>query len=142
MAPTHSPASHLTVKKKFLLANKHITKSVLAAPRSLHPLMAPPPTRLNSTLSLRIEELNAQISALHVENLRLRTSEIALGSQLKKEREKSQRLITDAESAVRFLSLPSHLLLCYIVTFSRNSHPFPLLVILILALTTSMTLWP
>ncbi|KAH8992191.1 hypothetical protein EDB92DRAFT_590748 [Lactarius akahatsu] len=71
-------------KKKFLLANKHITK-------------------LNSTLSVRIEELNAQISALHVENLRLRASEIALGSQLKKEREKSQRIITDAESAIHNL---------------------------------------
>ena len=58
------------------------------------------PVRLNSTLSVRIEELNAQISALHVENLRLRASEIALGSQLKKEKEKSQRIITDAESAV------------------------------------------
>jgi hypothetical protein len=32
--------------------------------------------------------------------LRLRASEIALGSQLKKEKEKSQRIITDAESAV------------------------------------------
>jgi hypothetical protein len=32
--------------------------------------------------------------------LRLRASEIALGSQLKKEKEKSQRVITDAESAV------------------------------------------
>jgi hypothetical protein len=74
----------LTVKKKFLLANKHITK-------------------LNSTLSVRIEELNAQISALHIENLRLRASEIALGSQLKKEREKSQRIMTDAESAIHSL---------------------------------------
>ena len=66
--------------------------------------MSPP--RLNSTLSVRIEELNAQISALHVENLRLRASEIALGSQLKKEREKSQRIMTDAESAVRFHPFP------------------------------------
>ncbi|KAH9958510.1 hypothetical protein BGW80DRAFT_1184659 [Lactifluus volemus] len=71
-------------KKKFLLANKHITK-------------------LNSTLSVRIEELNAQISALHVENLRLRASEIALGSQLKKEKEKSQRIIADTESAIHNL---------------------------------------
>ena len=38
----------------------------------------------------------------HVENLLLRASEIALGSQLKKEREMSQRIMTDAESAVRF----------------------------------------
>ncbi|KAJ3527784.1 hypothetical protein NM688_g8081 [Phlebia brevispora] len=70
-----------TFKKKFLLANKHITK-------------------LNSTLSVRIEELNAQISTLYVENLRLRASEIALTSQLKKEREKSRKIIADAEAAV------------------------------------------
>lgn len=38
--PPHPP-SHLTVKKKFLLANKHITKSVYAAPHALHPLIAP-----------------------------------------------------------------------------------------------------
>ncbi|KAN0131873.1 hypothetical protein V8E53_010401 [Lactarius tabidus] len=37
--------------------------------------------RLNSTLDVPIEELNAQISALHVENLRLYASEIALSSQ-------------------------------------------------------------
>jgi hypothetical protein len=37
--PPHLP-SHLTVKKKFLLANKHITKSVHAAPRALHPLIS------------------------------------------------------------------------------------------------------
>ncbi|KAI0261795.1 hypothetical protein BC834DRAFT_894867 [Gloeopeniophorella convolvens] len=71
-------------KKKFLLANKHITK-------------------LNSTLSVRIEELNAQISVLYVENLRLRASEIALGSQLKKEKERSQRIMADAESAIHNL---------------------------------------
>ncbi|KAI0806675.1 hypothetical protein C8Q74DRAFT_1223665 [Fomes fomentarius] len=71
-------------KKKFLLANKHITK-------------------LNSTLSARIEELNAQISTLYVENLRLRASEIALTSQLKKEREKSRKVLADAESATHTL---------------------------------------
>ncbi|RDX47361.1 hypothetical protein OH76DRAFT_1405971 [Lentinus brumalis] len=73
-----------TFKKKFLLANKHITK-------------------LNSTLSARIEELNAQISTLYVENLRLRASEIALTSQLKKEREKSRKVLADAESATHNL---------------------------------------
>ena len=57
-------------------------------------------TRLNSTLSARIEELNAQISTLYVENLRLRASEIALTSQLKKEREKSRKILADAETAV------------------------------------------
>ncbi|KAI0355189.1 hypothetical protein OH77DRAFT_1455325 [Trametes cingulata] len=71
-------------KKKFLLANKHITK-------------------LNSTLSARIEELNAQISTLYVENLRLRASEIALTSQLKKEKEKSRRILADTESATHTL---------------------------------------
>ncbi|KAI0344949.1 hypothetical protein BDW22DRAFT_1353770 [Trametopsis cervina] len=73
-----------TFKKKFLLANKHITK-------------------LNSTLSVRIEELNAQISTLYVENLRLRASEIALASQLKKERDKSRKMLADAESATHAL---------------------------------------
>ncbi|EKM56137.1 uncharacterized protein PHACADRAFT_174307 [Phanerochaete carnosa HHB-10118-sp] len=73
-----------TFKKKFLLANKHITK-------------------LNSTLSVRIEELNAQISTLYVENLRLRASEIALAAQLKKEREKSRKILEDAETATHAL---------------------------------------
>ncbi|KAF7353900.1 hypothetical protein MVEN_01075900 [Mycena venus] len=59
-------------KKKFLLANKHITK-------------------LNSTLSMKIEELNTEISTLYTENLRLRASEIALAAQLKREREKSRK---------------------------------------------------
>jgi hypothetical protein len=67
--------------------------------------------RLNSTLSVRIEELNAQISSLYVENLRLRASEIALTAQLKKEREKSRRVMADAEMAVRF-SLPSPFFSC------------------------------
>ena len=89
---------HLTVKKKFLLANKHITKSVHVT--LWYSSRSDRLIRLNSTLSARIEELNAQISVLHVENLRLRASEIALGSQLKKEREKSQRILADAESAV------------------------------------------
>lgn len=61
--------------------------------------------RLNSTLSARIEELNAQISTLYVENLRLRASEIALTSQLKKEREKSRKMMADTESAVSMTSI-------------------------------------
>lgn len=56
--------------------------------------------RLNSTLSVRIEELNAHISALHVENLRLRASEIALSNQLQREREKTWRVMAEAEAAV------------------------------------------
>jgi cell division protein FtsB len=89
-----------SVKKKFLLANKHITKYALLTSlislrsRSLYN------TRLNSTLSVRIEELNAQLSTLYVENLRLRTSEIALTTQLKKEQEKSKKIMADAEAAV------------------------------------------
>ncbi|KAJ7932768.1 hypothetical protein B0H13DRAFT_1954629 [Mycena leptocephala] len=72
-------------KKKFLLANKHITK-------------------LNSTLSMKIEELNTEISTLYTENLRLRASEIALAAQLKREREKSRKILADAEAATQALS--------------------------------------
>ncbi|KAJ7765677.1 hypothetical protein B0H16DRAFT_398867 [Mycena metata] len=72
-------------KKKFLLANKHITK-------------------LNSTLSMKIEELNTEISTLYSENLRLRASEIALASQLKRERDKSRKILADAEAATQALS--------------------------------------
>ena len=60
------------------------------------------PPRLNSTLSVKIEELNAQISALNVENLRLRSSEIALSAQLRREKDKSRSIMADAEAAVRF----------------------------------------
>ncbi|KIJ12574.1 hypothetical protein PAXINDRAFT_171141 [Paxillus involutus ATCC 200175] len=72
-------------KKRFLLANKHITK-------------------LNSTLSVRIEELQTEISTLYVENLRLRASEIALAAQLKKEQEKSRKILADTEAATSNLS--------------------------------------
>ncbi|KAH9930881.1 uncharacterized protein B0H18DRAFT_1116587 [Fomitopsis serialis] len=90
-------------KKKFLLANKHITK-------------------LNSTLSVRIEELNAQISTLYVENLRLRASEIALASQLKKEREKSRKIITDTEAATHsFIKHLSHIRKTFHVPHGRPS---------------------
>ncbi|TFY60042.1 hypothetical protein EVJ58_g5393 [Rhodofomes roseus] len=90
-------------KKKFLLANKHITK-------------------LNSTLSVRIEELNAQISTLYVENLRLRASEIALASQLKKEREKSRKIIADTEAATHsFIKHLSHIRKSFHVPHSRPS---------------------
>ncbi|KIL68450.1 hypothetical protein M378DRAFT_158246 [Amanita muscaria Koide BX008] len=68
------------LKKKFLHANKAITK-------------------LNSTLSIRVEELNAELSSLYVENLRLRTSELALAAQLKQERERSRKILADAEAA-------------------------------------------
>ena len=67
--------------------------------------------RLNSHLSVRIEELNAQISDLHVENLRLRASEIALSAQLKKEREKSRRVLADAEAAVSVPAADQNVLL-------------------------------
>ena len=93
--------SHLIspiVKKKFLLANKHITKC--AARYILSTTLLINILRLNSTLSSKIEELNAQISTLYVENLRLRASEIALTSQLKRERAKSQKIMSDADSAV------------------------------------------
>ncbi|KLO19592.1 hypothetical protein SCHPADRAFT_898540 [Schizopora paradoxa] len=75
-------------KKSFLVANKQITKQ-------------------NSSLSAKIEELNAHISSLYVENLRLRASEIALSSQLKREKEKCQKIMADAEAAT--MNLLKHL---------------------------------
>lgn len=57
--------------------------------------------RLNSTLSTRIEDLNAQVSTLYAENLRLRATEIALNSELKRERDKSRKIMEEAETAVR-----------------------------------------
>ncbi|GJJ11764.1 hypothetical protein Clacol_006002 [Clathrus columnatus] len=68
-------------KRKYLLVNKHITK-------------------LNSTLSVRVEELNVQLSTLYTENLRLRASEVSLKTQLKKERQRSQKIIIQTEHAV------------------------------------------
>ncbi|KAK7458864.1 hypothetical protein VKT23_009875 [Stygiomarasmius scandens] len=77
-------------KKKFLLANKHITK-------------------LNSTLSVRIEEQNARISFLETENLRLLAEKNTIALELRRERSKSRRIIEEAESLVRSLgSHPNH----------------------------------
>ncbi|KAH7102626.1 hypothetical protein BKA62DRAFT_96481 [Auriculariales sp. MPI-PUGE-AT-0066] len=73
-----------TFKRKYLGINKHITK-------------------LNSTLSVRIEALNAQLSELAVENLQLRAQNIHLSGQLSREREKTRRVLNDAEAAVRVL---------------------------------------
>lgn len=59
---------------------------------------------------MKIEELNAQISALNVENLRLRSSEIALCAQLRREKDKSRSIMADAEAAVRSFLTHTHLL--------------------------------
>lgn len=67
---------------------------------------------------MRIEELNAQISTLYVENLRLRASEIALTSQLKREKEKSKKILTDAEAAVRAIRIT-----CTIFRHADNHSP-------------------
>ncbi|KAF8802998.1 hypothetical protein BYT27DRAFT_6747755 [Phlegmacium glaucopus] len=100
-------SSKTVVKKKFLLANKHITK-------------------LNSTLSVRIEELNAQISTLYVENLRLRASEIALTAQLKREREKSRKVMADAEAASQNLTKHlTYLRASYNITHVVDTPPTP-----------------
>lgn len=53
---------------------------------------------------MRIEELNVEISVLQVENLRLRQSEISLLAQLKREREKTRKVMADAETAVRLFA--------------------------------------
>ncbi|KZV67799.1 hypothetical protein PENSPDRAFT_744402 [Peniophora sp. CONT] len=57
-------------KKKFLLANKHITK-------------------LNSSLSTRCQELETLVSTLNSENLRLHATMLSLYAELKREREKT-----------------------------------------------------
>jgi len=92
------------VKKKFLPANKQITRyvSYLWFSRFSSFIADGIESRLNSTLSVRIEELSAQISFLQAENVSLREAKISLGSQLKKEREKSRKIMADAEAAVRF----------------------------------------
>jgi hypothetical protein len=93
-----------------------------SASHSSPPLSTESPTGRNSTtgLRVRIEELNAQISALRVENLRLWASGIGLGLQLKKEREKSQRIMTAAESAVRFHRFYSPMFFTPIALFLRT----------------------
>lgn len=55
-----------------------------------------------------MEELQQEIQLLNIENLRLRTSELRLAAELKKEREKCRkdmekprRIVYDAEIAVR-----------------------------------------
>jgi hypothetical protein len=60
--------------------------------------------RLNSTLSVRIEEQNARISFLETENLRLLTEKNAIALELRRERSKSRRIIEEAESLVRNLN--------------------------------------
>lgn len=51
---------------------------------------------------MRIEELNAQISMLYAENLRLRASEIALRVELRRERDKTCKVVADLEAKVRY----------------------------------------
>jgi hypothetical protein len=95
---------------------------------------SPPPltdgaTRFNSTLSVPIQNpiANAQISTLHVANLRLRAVEIALGAQLKK-RGKSSSAFNGRESAVRFHPFHPPLFFASNVVLSSHSiigYPFP-----------------
>jgi regulator of replication initiation timing len=59
--------------------------------------------RLNSALSVRIEELSAQISALLSENAELRADQISLRGQLRREQEKSRMIMSEAEAAVRHI---------------------------------------
>ena len=99
--------------------------SNLAPPPPLPPPSTLSLTTLKSTLDIvqiSKRKIHAQISALHVETLRLRASEIALGSQLKKEREKSQRILTDAEPVVRFH--PSYTSLFFTPNVVLVSIPF------------------
>jgi hypothetical protein len=56
--------------------------------------------RLNAALSIRIEELTNQISALMSENVDLRTGQITLQGQVRREKDKSRKMMADAEAAV------------------------------------------
>jgi len=75
----HRPKQN-SVENQLLLANKSIAK-------------------LNSTLNVRIGELNQKISSLCAENLRLQASEIALVAKLERERKKSRKIFAEAEVA-------------------------------------------
>ena len=57
-------------------------------------------SRLNSSLNVKVEELSAQIANLNIENLRLRASEQSLARKLQREKERTRRLVGEAEVAV------------------------------------------
>ena len=57
-------------------------------------------SRLNSSLNVKVEELSAQIANLNIENLRLRASEQSLARKLQREKERTRRLVGEAEAAV------------------------------------------
>jgi hypothetical protein len=105
MATSHF-SSHLTVKKKFLLVNKHIGSSYASHSSSL-PLTYCP-TRLISTLS---------VSTLHVGNLCLHASEISLAPNSRKGKVAVHP--NGRESPVRFHPPPSFFI--FHVVFA--SHP-------------------
>ena len=57
-------------------------------------------SRLNSSLNVKVEELSAQIATLNIENLRLRASEQTLARKLQREKDRTRRLVGEAEAAV------------------------------------------
>jgi molecular chaperone GrpE (heat shock protein) len=57
-------------------------------------------SRLNSSLNVKVEELSAQIASLNIENLRLRAEEQTLARKLRREKERTRRLVGEAEAAV------------------------------------------
>lgn len=60
---------------------------------------------------------------LYVENLRLRASEIALASQLKREREQSKKIVADAEAAVTSLLLFGPSAIPMVIFFVTVANP-------------------
>lgn len=115
-----------TVKNTYLRVNKTITKYA-RIPHVLLLLLLTSRCRINSGLSVRIEELNAHIKILSNENLRLRASEISLTLELKREKEKTRKVIGEAESAVRDC-FPVHLCrlarMCVIVLLTCDTLLF------------------
>lgn len=87
----HGLACLLTVKRKYLQYNKQIIKD-------------------NSQLRVTVEELKSQLSQLHADNLVLGRSNIALESQLKRERAANKKrggngnAVQQADAAVSGLS--------------------------------------
>jgi hypothetical protein len=77
--------------------------------------------RLNSELSVRVDELSNEIRNLQGENLRLRQTVISLVAQLKREREKSRKILADTEVAVRPTLVPRQTKLN--VAFTIDSQP-------------------
>jgi U3 small nucleolar ribonucleoprotein component len=88
----HFEQTHHKVRKSLCVVTRGASNLLLA--------------RLNSELSVRVDELSNDIKNLQSENLRLRQTVISLVAHLKRERAKSRKILADTELAVRSSFLP------------------------------------